>query len=106
MLLIRMNIEVEIIFGISLTYQNSSHIIQSGNIPTIMMQLLKKSAKAVIFPNKNNHMANLIRYKNIFMYSSLQFCGNIEEYFSKHTEKLVVFITMPRLKNKDTNLPF
>lgn len=34
------------------------------------------------------------------MVSSLQFCGNIEEYFSKHCEKLVAFIVMPRLKNK------
>lgn len=34
------------------------------------------------------------------MYASLQFCGNIEEYFRKHTEKLLVFIVMPRLKNK------
>lgn len=41
-------------------------------------------------------------YKNIFMYSSLQFCGNIEEYFSKHTEKLVVFLVMPRVQSKDT----
>lgn len=41
-----------------------------------------------------------LRYKNIFMYGSLQFCGNIEEYFSQNTEKLLVFIVMPRLKNK------
>ena len=34
------------------------------------------------------------------MYASLQFCGNIEEYFSKNTNKLVVYIVMPRLKNK------
>ena len=34
------------------------------------------------------------------MVSSLQFCGNIEEYFSQHCEKLVAFIVMPRLKNK------
>lgn len=33
------------------------------------------------------------------MVSSLQFCGNIEEYFSQHCEKLVAFIVMPRLKN-------
>src|SRR3989338_292839 len=39
-------------------------------------------------------------YKNIFLYSSLQFAGNIEEYFAKHTKKLVAFIVMPRLKNK------
>lgn len=30
------------------------------------------------------------------MYSSLQSVGNIEEYFSKHTEKLLDFIIMPR----------
>lgn len=40
------------------------------------------------------------RYKNLFMVSSLQFCGNIEEYFSQHCERLVAFIVMPRLKNK------
>lgn len=34
------------------------------------------------------------------MYASLQFCGNIEEYFSKYTEKLLIFIVMPRLRNK------
>ncbi len=39
---------------------------------------------------------NKFYYKNIFMYSSLQFIGNIEEYFSRHTEKLVVFVLMPR----------
>ncbi len=39
-------------------------------------------------------------YKNIFMYSSLQFCGHIEEYFAHHTKKLIVYIVMPRLKNK------
>jgi hypothetical protein len=41
------------------------------------------------------------RYKNIFLQSTLQFCGNIEEYFVNNTEKLVVFIAMPRVKNKD-----
>lgn len=35
------------------------------------------------------------------MYASLQFCGNIEEYFVEHTEKLVVFIVMPRQQHKD-----
>ncbi len=34
------------------------------------------------------------------MYASLQFCGHIEEYFAAHTEKLVVYIVMPRLKNR------
>ena len=45
-------------------------------------------------------MKKKCRYKNLFLYSSLQFAGNIEEYFSRHTEKLLVFIVMPRLKNK------
>lgn len=40
-----------------------------------------------------------LRYKNIFLYASLQFCGNIEEYFAKYTQKLIVFIVMPRLNN-------
>lgn len=34
------------------------------------------------------------------MYSSLQFSGHAEEYFAKHTQKLIVFVIMPRLKNK------
>lgn len=42
---------------------------------------------------------NKFRYKSIFLYASLQFCGNIEEYFSKNSQKLVVFNIMPRLKN-------
>lgn len=33
------------------------------------------------------------------MYASLQFCGNIEDYFAKNTQKLVVFIVQPRIKN-------
>src|SRR3972149_9571245 len=41
------------------------------------------------------------RYKNIFLQSSFQFIGNTLEYFTAHTEKLVVFIIMPRVKNKD-----
>lgn len=35
-------------------------------------------------------------YNNIFFYSSLQSLGNAEEYFAMHTEKLVVFVLMPR----------
>ena len=35
------------------------------------------------------------RYKKLFIYSSPQFSGNMEEFFSKNTEKLVVFIIMP-----------
>lgn len=34
------------------------------------------------------------------MYSTLQFCGNIEEYFAKNTKKLVVFVVLPRIKVK------
>lgn len=45
-------------------------------------------------------MKQAFRYKNIFMYASLQFCGHIEEYFATHTEKLTVYIVMPRLKNR------
>lgn len=44
------------------------------------------------------------RYKNIFLYASLQFCGNIEEYFAKNTQKLVVFIVQPRIKNRGNSL--
>jgi len=39
-------------------------------------------------------------YKNLFIYSSLQFSGHVEEYFVETTNKLVVFVVMPRLKNK------
>src|SRR5258708_10248851 len=41
-------------------------------------------------------MKNKFIYKNIFIYSSLQSIGNIEEYFSERTEKLVAFVIMPR----------
>ncbi|MEK7533828.1 MAG: hypothetical protein AAB600_00685 [Patescibacteria group bacterium] len=44
-------------------------------------------------------MKKKYRYKNLFLYSSLQFIGNIEEYFADSTEKLVAFIIMPRLKH-------
>lgn len=44
---------------------------------------------------------NRFYYKNIFLYSSLQFIGNVEEYFAKHTEKLVAFVCMPRQQYKD-----
>ncbi len=40
-------------------------------------------------------------YKNIFLYSSLQFVGNVEEYFVQHSEKLVAFICMPRQQHRD-----
>ncbi len=45
-------------------------------------------------------MNSKIWYKNIFLYASLQFCGNIEAYFKNHTENLLVFIVMPRVNNK------
>ncbi len=44
------------------------------------------------------------RYKNIILYSSHQWCGNTKEYFIKHTEKLAVFLLMPRVQNKDNAL--
>ncbi len=44
------------------------------------------------------------RYKNILLYTSHQWCGNTEEYFVKHTEKLGVFLLMPRIQTKDNIL--
>lgn len=38
-------------------------------------------------------------YDNVFLFASLQFCGNIEEYFAQRTKKLIVFIIMPRTNN-------
>ena len=49
---------------------------------------------------KTMNNSNFI-YKNIFLQSSFQFIGNTLEYFIEHTEKLVVFIVMPRVKNRD-----
>ena len=46
------------------------------------------------------------RYKNLFIHASLQFCGHIDEYFIKHTKKLVVYIVQPRLRNKQNLLRF
>lgn len=46
---------------------------------------------------------NKLYYKSIFLYSSLQFAGNVEEYFAKHSEKLVAFVLMPR-QQPDTSL--
>lgn len=43
---------------------------------------------------------NKFRYKRIFAYTSLQFCGNIEEYFAKNSEEFIAFLVMPRVKNK------
>lgn len=41
-----------------------------------------------------------LRYKNIFLFASPQFSGNIVEYFTAHTEKLVIYLTMPRFNNR------
>lgn len=46
------------------------------------------------------------RYKSIFLYASLQFCGNVEEYFAEHTGKLVVFIVLPRIQNEGNLVRF
>lgn len=42
-------------------------------------------------------------YRRLFIYASLQFCGHIEEYFAARTEKLVVFLVLPRV-NQGHNL--
>lgn len=44
------------------------------------------------------------RYKNLFIYSNLQFSGNMEEFFVKNTEKLVVFVFTARTKEIRYNL--
>lgn len=41
-------------------------------------------------------MKKKLRYNNVLLYSSLQFTGNIEEYFSQNCEKLVSYIIVPR----------
>lgn len=43
------------------------------------------------------------RYKTILLFGSLQFCGNIVEYFSENTEKLVVYYIMPR-RGREPNM--
>ena len=43
-------------------------------------------------------------YKNIVIDTSHQWCGNIEEYFSENSERLLAFLIMPRLNNKDNIL--
>ncbi len=45
-------------------------------------------------------MKQTYRYESIFTYGSLQSVGHAEEYFSEHTRKLVMYIVMPRVKNK------
>jgi len=49
-------------------------------------------------------MKKTFRYKNILLYTSHQWCGNTEEYFVKNTERLAVFLLMPRIKTKDNIL--
>lgn len=44
------------------------------------------------------------RYENILLYTSHQWCGNIEEYFSQNSERLLAFLLMPRVQNKDNVL--
>ncbi|RJQ26309.1 hypothetical protein C4577_03845 [Candidatus Parcubacteria bacterium] len=44
------------------------------------------------------------RYKNILLYTTHQWCGNTEEYFVRNTEKLAVFLLMPRIQTKDNIL--
>jgi hypothetical protein len=39
------------------------------------------------------------KYGSLFIYGTLQFCGNTEEYFSKNSRRLVVFLVLPRLNN-------
>lgn len=53
---------------------------------------------------KMSRLKNRFRYKNIFMYGSLQSVGHTEEYFVAHTEKLVVYIIMPRVQGRDNLL--
>lgn len=45
-------------------------------------------------------MKRSFRYQSIFTYGSLQSVGHTEEYFAKHTRKLIIYIVMPRLKNR------
>lgn len=49
-------------------------------------------------------MTPKFRYKNILLYTSYQWCGNTEEYFVRNTEKLAVFLLMPRIQTKDNIL--
>ena len=44
------------------------------------------------------------RYHTIFMYGSLQSVGHTMDYFIKHTEKLVVYIIMPRVNGSSNYL--
>ena len=44
------------------------------------------------------------RYNNILLYTSHQWCGNIEEYFSQNSERVLAFLLMPRMQNKNNVL--
>lgn len=44
------------------------------------------------------------RYKNILLYTSHQWCGNTKEYFIENTERLAVFLLMPRIQTDDNIL--
>lgn len=44
------------------------------------------------------------RYKNVLLYTSHQWCGNTEEYFSRNSERLLAFLLMPRVQNKNNVL--
>lgn len=44
------------------------------------------------------------RYKNILLYTSHQWCGNTANYFIENSERIVVFLLMQRIKNKDNVL--
>lgn len=39
---------------------------------------------------------NKYKYKNLLFFGTLQFCGNLTEYFLENCEKLVVYYVMPR----------
>lgn len=43
-------------------------------------------------------MAFKFRYKNILLYTTHQWCGNTLQYFIENTERLAVFLLMPRVQ--------
>src|SRR5438045_3816082 len=40
-------------------------------------------------------------YESIFLLSSLMWLGNVVEYFSKHSKKLIVFYLLPRWDKRE-----
>ena len=42
-----------------------------------------------------------VLYKKVYLQSTLQFAGRMEEYFSRHTEDLAVFVVQPRLGQRN-----